>query len=332
VFVINHLTVARYGERHSVARKKSDHEDALMLTNILRTYLAAHRPLPADSELVRAIAVLARAQQDAVWDRTLAHNKLRSVLREFYPAILAAVAGKRGGLLRPEARMILAAAPTPTAAARLTHAQLRSLLTRAGRRRDLDGEARRLHAVLRASYLHQPPLVEEAMGRQALALLRQLEAACTSAEELAATTIQQFNKHPDAELLTSHPGLGALTGARVLAEVGDDRSRFADARAVKAYAGAAPVTRASGKSHQVSHRRVKNQRLAATGYSWAFSALTASPGARAHYDRRRAAGDGHIAAQRNLFNRLLGCLHHCLQTRTRYDEQAAFPSQAATAA
>lgn len=332
VFAINPLAVARYRQRHSVARKKSDHGDALVLANILRTDLAAHRPLPADSELVRAIAVLARAQQDAVWDRTLAHNKLRSVLREFYPAILAAVAGTRGGLLRPEARMILAAAPTPTAAARLTHAQLRSLLTRAGRCRDLDGEARRLQAVLRASYLHQPPLVEEAMGRQALALLHQLEAACTSAEELAAAAIQQFNKHPDAELLTSHPGLGALTGARVLAELGDDRSRFADARAVKAYAGAAPITRASGKSHQVSHRRVKNQRLTATGYSWAFSALTASPGARAHYDRRRAAGDGHIAAQRNLFNRLLGCLHHCLQTRTRYNEQAAFPQLTATAA
>jgi Transposase IS116/IS110/IS902 family len=123
------------------------------------------------------------------------------------------------------------------------------------------------------------------------------------------------------------PGLGPLTGARVLAEVGDDRSRFADARAVKAYAGAAPVTRASGKSHQVSHRRVKNQRLAAAGYVWAFSALTASPGARAHHQRRRAAGDRHIAAQRNLFNRLLGCLHHCLQTRTRYSEQAAFPTR-----
>jgi transposase len=332
VFAINPLAVARYRERHSVARKKSDRGDALVLANILRTDLAAHRPLPADSELVRAIAVLARAQQDAVWDRTLAHNRLRSLLREFYPAIFAAVAGKRGGLLRPEARAILAAAPTPTTAARLSLAQLRSLLTRAGRRRGVDGEARRLRAVFHASYLHQPPLVEEAMGRQALALLRQLEAACSSAEELAAATVAQFTTHPDAELITSHPGLGPLTGARVLGELGDDRSRFADARAVKAYAGAAPVTRASGKSHQVSHRRVKNQRLAAAGYVWAFSALTASPGARAHYDRRRAAGDGHPAAQRNLFNRLLGCLHHCLQTRTPYDEQAAFPTQTATAA
>lgn len=120
VFAINPLAVARYRQRHSVARKKSDRGDALVLANILRTDLAAHRPLPADSELVRAIAVLARAQQDAVWDRTLAHNRLRSLLREFYPAIFAAVAGKRGGLLRPEARAILAAAPTPTAAARLS--------------------------------------------------------------------------------------------------------------------------------------------------------------------------------------------------------------------
>ena len=111
----------------------------------------------------------------------------------------------------------------------------------------------------------------------------------------------------------------------MLAEIGDDRSRFADARALKAYAGAAPVTRASGKSLTVMHRRVKNQRLASVGYLWAFAALTASPGARTHYDRRKTAGDRHIAAQRNLFNRMIGILHHCLETRKRYDENTAFP-------
>ena len=113
---------------------------------------------------------------------------------------------------------------------------------------------------------------------------------------------------------------------QVLAEIGDNPTRFSDARGLKAYAGSAPVTRASGKSRAVMHRRVKNQRLAATGYIWAFAALTASPGARAHYDRRRAAGDKHIAAQRNVFNRLIGCLHHCLTTRQHFDENIAFPT------
>ena len=164
VYAINPKAVDRYRDRHSVARKKSDAGDALVLAHILRTDKAAHRPLPADSELAQAIAVLARAQQDAVWERTCAHNKLRSLLREYYPAMLAAFASQRGGILRPEARAILAAAPTPAAAAKLTKAQLRKLLAQAGRRRGIDAEADRLHAMLRAEYLHHPQLVEDAFG------------------------------------------------------------------------------------------------------------------------------------------------------------------------
>ena len=142
--------------------------------------------------------------------------------------------------------------------------------------------------MLRADYLHHPTLVEEAFGQQALALLRQLDTACANAEQLAAATAERFAQHPDAAIITSMPGLAELTGARVLAEIGDDRARFADARGLKAYAGSAPVTRASGKTTAVLHRRVKNQRLASVGYVWAFAALTASPGARAHYDRRKS--------------------------------------------
>ena len=112
----------------------------------------------------------------------------------------------------------------------------------------------------------------------------------------------------------------------MLAEIGDDRSRFQDAKGLKAYAGAAPITRASGKSKSVTRRHVKNNRLAAVGYTWSFSALTASPGARAHYDHRRHAGDRHAAAERNLFSRLLGCLWHCLITGQDYDEATAFPA------
>src|SRR6266480_6296275 len=277
------------------------------------------------------IAVLARAQQDAVWARTAAPSKLRSHLREYYPGFLAAFAGARGGITRPDARAILAAAPTPAAAAALTVAQLGALLRKAGRSRGIDTEAARLRAAFRAQQMRQPPLVEQAMGRQTLALLRQLDAACAAADDLEQAAIESFNQHPDAEIITSFPGLGPIAGARVLAETGDDRSRFADAKGLKAYAGAAPITRASGKTTAVLHRRVKNQRLAAAGYTWAFAALTASPGARAHYDRRRADGDRHAAAQRNLFGRLLGCLHHCLATRQAYDEKTAFPAPTPTA-
>ncbi|MFE4654271.1 hypothetical protein [Streptomyces sp. NPDC056707] len=72
-------------------------------------------------------------------------------------------------------------------------------------------------------------------------------------------------------------------------------------------------------------RKIKNQRLAAVGYVWAFVSLTRPPGARAHYDRRREAGDRHVAAQRNLFNRFMGILFYCLQNGHNFDEAMAFP-------
>jgi transposase len=324
VYAINPMAVARYRDRHVVSRKKSDHQDAVVLANILRTDAALHRPLPNDSDLVKAIAVLARAQQDAVWDRTRAHNRLRSHLREYYPAILEAFAGKRERLLAREARAILAIAPTPAQAARLSRARLRNAVTQAGRQRRIEAETDRLLEVFRRPWLRQPPVVEKAMGRQTLALLAQLDAACQACDDLARDTEELFLQHPDAEIITSFPGLATLTGARILAEIGDDRTRFERPGDLKAYAGSAPVTRESGKTRRVTHRRIKNSRLAATGRHWAFAALTASPGAHAHYNRRRSSGDRYHAALRNLFNRLLGQLHHCLTNHQKYDETIAF--------
>jgi transposase len=203
---------------------------------------------------------------------------------------------------------------------------------RAGRQRAIAQTSARLQATFRRTRLHQLPLVEQALGQQARALLKQLEATASAAEDLAEVTRQAFRQHPDAAILAGFPGLGELPAARLLAEIGDDRARFADARGLKAYAGAAPITRASGKKLLVLHRTVKNRRLAAVGYLWTFAALRLSPGARAHYDRRRLAGDRHAAAQRQLFNRFLGCLHRCLQTRQPYAEAIAFPARAALAA
>lgn len=169
------------------------------------------------------------------------------------------------------------------------------------------------------------------MGVQALALLAMLNAACDNVDRLGEATVEAFRQHPDYEVITSFPSLGDLGGARLLAEVGDDHHRFADARALKAYAGSAPVTRASGRSHVVTHRRVKNNRLATVGYSWAFMAMTNSPDAKAHYQRRKALGDRHAAALRHLFNKMLGQLYYCLHSRQLYDPIKAFGNTPTTA-
>lgn len=332
VYAINPMAVARYRERHTMARAKSDHADAMTLANILRVDAHMHRPIPADTELAQAIAVLARAQQDAVWRRTKASNELRSLLREYHPMFLAAFASSSAtNLAKPEVRAILAIAPTPAAAAKLTRARVAAALRRAGRKRGVEVLAEEIVAKLRRPGLRQPELVEKAMGRQALVLLATLDAACAGADDLEQAAADEFRKHSDYAIITSFPGLADLTGARVLAEIGDDRRRFADARALKAYAGSAPVTRASGRSISITFRRIKNDRLAAAGWVWGFSAGSNPGPAREHYLRRRAHGDRHSAALRHLVNKMLGQLYYCLQNRHEFDPIKAFSHPATPA-
>jgi transposase len=218
--------------------------------------------------------VLTRAQQDAVGDRMRMTNRIRAVLKQFFPAAIDAF--ERGGKHRLDSaacRTILRAASTPAAARRLTLTQLRSPLRRAGRSRGIDAEAANLQKILRSTRLQQPSRIEEAMGSQLRCLLDQLDAICSAVDQLTAAVEELFAEHHQAPIFVSFPGAGALTAARLLAEIGDDSSRFDNARALRAYAGAAPITRASGKSHWVGARRAKNDRLAATGYVWAMAAI-----------------------------------------------------------
>ena len=122
-----------------------------------------------------------------------------------------------------------------------------------------------------------------------------------------------------------------MLAARLLAELGDDRDRFTSARGPRAFAGTAPITRASGTTRGVFARRVRNRRLAQLTYQWAFSLLTASPGARAHYDQRRERQDRYSAAGRRLASRHLSIAWHCLQTRQMHDEDSAYPTAGAAA-
>ena len=187
--------------------------------------------------------------------------------------------------------LVLTAAPTPTAAAALTPDQLTALLREAGRG-TLPEQAARLAAVFAAPHLKQPPAVEQAMGQALIALVAALRGTVEAVRRLEVALQAALEQHPQEPLLSSFPGLGVVLASRLLAEFGDDPDRFAHAQGRRAYAGTAPVTRASGKSHAVVLRRGGNRRLLDACRQWAYSAITVSPGARAHYDRRRATANG----------------------------------------
>jgi transposase len=319
VYAINPMSVARYRERHSTSGAKSDPGDAATLAELARTDRHHHRRVAGDSDLAEAIKVLARAHQSLIWTRGRQVNQLRSTLREYYPAAL-----ELGELYGPDALGVLAAAPTPSLGRTLSQKRIASAISRAGRQRRLEERAAQIQALLRADQLAAPVVVSEAMGASTAALVAVIGELNTQIARLEEQLAEGFEKHPDAKVVRSLPGLGTILSARVLGEFGDDPNRYADAKARKNYAGTSPITKASGKSRVVLARYARNRRLSDACYLWAFSAMNASPGARTFYDARRAAGDTHNRALRALANRLVGILHGCLRRQTLYDEHTAW--------
>jgi transposase len=319
VFPVNPLQASRYRERHGVSGAKSDGGDAHMLADMVRTDSHQLRPAAGDSPEGQGIKVVARTHKTLIWDRTRAVQRLRHQLREYFPAAIEAFED----LDAPDALELLAKAPDPARAAKLTRAQVAAALKRA-RRRNIKAKTDGILAALRGEHLGQPAALTAAYA----ATVRSLIAVIATLNEQVKTLEEQvrdhFGRHPDAEIYQSQPGLGPILGARVLGEFGDDPHRYASGKSRKNYGGTSPVTRASGKKKVVAARFIRNDRLIDALMTWAFASLNASPGARAFYDQQRAKGLEHNDALRRLANRLVGILHGCLKTRTLYDEATAW--------
>lgn len=178
VYAINPMSVARYRERHSTSGAKSDAGDAHVLAEIVRLDHAHHRPVAGDSVQAEAMKLVARTHQTLIWDRSRQLLRLRSALREFFPAALHAF----DDLTAPDALELLGRAPDPDRAAQLSRAQVAAALQRANRR-DIQAKANRLQELLRAAQLRQPQPVQAAYAaivRTQVRLIATLNAKSTS--------------------------------------------------------------------------------------------------------------------------------------------------------
>jgi hypothetical protein len=327
VFPVNPQQSARFRARHQVSGAKSDAGDAHVLADMVRTDSHQLREAAGDSPEAAGIKVLARTHKTMIWERTRETQRLRHQLLEYFPAAVEAFAD----LDAADALELLAKAPDPAQAARLTRAQISAAMKRA-RRRDIHAKATVVLAALRSEQLSQPAALAAAYAATVRSLIAVITALNEQVTVLQGQVEEHFGRHPDAEIITSQPGMGMILGARVLAEFGDDPARYRDGKARRNYAGTSPITRASGKRKVVAARFVHNDRLVDALNAQAFSALSASPGARACYDQLRARGISHNDALRRLANRLVGILHGCLKTRTLYDEDTAWGHRAQQAA
>ena len=324
VCAVNPKSVARYRERIRPGGGKSDRSDARLLADMVRTDGHLHRRVTGNTETASAVRVLARAHQTLIWERTRHTNRLRAILKGFYPAAVATFSPLGGR----DALAVLAAAPTPSQGRRLTVSGIRRILEKAGRQRNLEARAVEYQQGLKAEHLAVGPVIERAHGAivsSQVAILTELNRQISGLEtELTA----HFEQHPDADIYLSLPGTGVILSVRMLGEFGDDPDRYTDVKSRRNAAATSPLTIQSGKTRVVTKRWIRNERLHGAVIDWAFQAVKQSPGAAAYYQHKRDTGGAdHHQALRAVGNRLVGILHGCLRHRTLYDEDTAWRHQ-----
>jgi len=326
VYPANPGQAARHKETVANPGKKDDFFDAGCLADMGRTRRHQMRELAAGSDVAEAVKIAARAHQKLVRERTRHLLRMRPALREYFPAALEAYADLT--LAGKDALELLAKAPNPESAARLTVTQVTAALKRAGRRGDLAQRARDIQAALRAPHLAQPDVTAEAHAASVQAAAAVITALNEQVKIMEAKVSGLFRRHPDAGLYLSQPGIGDITGARIPGEFGDAPGRYATAKARKNYAGTSPLTIQAGKKKTVHARYIRNRHLIDALPAQALTALSVSPGARGSYDDLRARETGHDDAMRRVASRLAGILHGCLKTGREYDEATAWSHRA----
>lgn len=300
--------------RYSAAGGKSDPGDAFILADLLRTDGHRFRPLQPLSDETRALRALVRGRDDLVAQRVALANQLRALLERDWPGAAAIFADVDS----PIALAFLARYPTSQSAERLGEKRLARFLTQHG------SCGRRPAAELLARLRSAPvcavgELEAEASGEVVQALVAVLSQLLGQLQPLSAAIAAALSQHPDGPLVQSLPRSGCVNAAQLLAELGDDRTRFPTPEQLAAEGGVAPVTRASGKHRAVGFRWACNKRLRQALTTFADNSRHASPWAAAIYAAARARGCRHPHAIRILARAWVRVLWRCWQNRHPYD-------------
>src|SRR5437870_3165094 len=313
--------------RYSAAGGKSDPGDAFILADVLRTDGHRFRPLRPPSDDTRALRALVRGRDDLMAQRVALANQLRALLERFWPGAAAIFADVDS----PIALAFLPRYPTPHSAARLGEARLAQFLGQqgySGRR-----PVAELLARLRAAPIAQTGELEaEASGEVVRALIAVLLPLVSQIQQLSAAIAAALPQHPDGPLLQSLPRSGSVNAAQILAELGDDRTRFSTDEQLAAEGGVAPVTHESGKHRAVSFRWACNKRLRHALTTFADNSRHASPWAAAIYAAARRRGCHHPHAIRVLARAWVRVPWRCWQDHRPYDVMLHCAAQRAAAA
>lgn len=313
VFCVSPKISARARERYRLAAAKSDSFDAFVLADTLRHEHAHWRALRAPSALTAQLRAVSRDRERVILAQRATEARLRAVLETYHPAPLHLFSS----LDRDITLAFVQEYPTPEQAARVGPARMAAFCRRHGYSGRTDPAA--LVERMRPHLLAADAGTVAGKAMTARLFASELEILNDHLRIYDKTIRELLTSHPDTPVFTSFPGIGPVIAATLIGEMGDDRTRFPSAAALLAESGLAPVTRASGRSHQVRFRYAANRRMRHAIDWWAFVATREDPWSHAIYEQARERGQSKYRALRGIGARWTRVLWRAWIDNTPYD-------------
>lgn len=316
IYPVPPKALARYREAFTTSGAKSDPGDAGLLLELVRMHRDRLRAWQPDDELTRQLRLLVEHRRKTVAERTRLTNRLKDLLKTYFPQAL----DWAGDLRTPAACEFLRAWPTLEAVQRARRNKLQEFYEQ--HRRLSAAERAELFAQIdRAQPLTRDRALISASALMAQGMVEQLAAVIAAIARFEEELENLFAQHPDHDLFDGLPGAGEALAPRLAVAFGSDRDRYAKAEDLQKFSGVAPVTQASGRTHVVHWRRACPKFLRQTFHEFASASRKKSLWARAYYEQQRRRGADHHAAIRALAFKWLRVLFRCWKDRTPYDEQ-----------
>jgi len=325
LYPINPKQADRYRDRYFVSGAKDDRRDALVLALAVASDIDRMHELEPESDLSQELLLRAHARTRLVQQRVAQGNRLRDLLKRYYPALL----GLKRAIHDPLLLALLMAYPDAERARRSHRGRIAKILKK-HRTRAVSPDD--VVSVLHGPAFSVPPAVLAAHRDEALDLAAQIQGINQQIRQAEDRLELLFEEHPDRELLLSLTGMGMNIAIRVGIGLGCNRVQQLKPSIIQCHAGSAPVTKSTGRrrrrkghgreygSHRVIMRRACNRDIQSGVNQWASASIIKSRWARAFYSQARAKGMGHNSALRALGNKWVKILVAVMRSRRPYDE------------
>ena len=315
IYPINPAALANYRKSFAHGGGKNDPSDAQLLAQYLQHYRSRLLPLRMDAPETRELAALGEDRRRLVDQRTAHCNELKATLKQYFPVVLQLTPAKiyadfivRFLLKYSSLGEAQQAGPT----------RLRKFFFGVGAKHKAE---ERIHLILNAKPTTSDEVTVRSCARRVVALGNLIHTYNTMIDRYDAEIHELVRQHADYPIVASLPGAADKTHCRMIAALGDDRSRYENAAALQAAAGIAPLTTQSGKSKFVSSRWACTKFMKQTFHEYAGLSIKQSKWARAYYEQQKAKGKSAQMAKRALAYKWMRIIYRCWQDRTPYDEQ-----------